>query len=306
MRAAVRPGWDAAGMGRLLIGTASWTDRTLIESGWYPAEADTPAKRLEFYASRFPLAEVDATYYHPPAERTAALWVQRTPERFTFNVKAFSLFTRHPTKPTALPKDLRPDTEGLTRSNVYLDDLDPRVVDEMWQRFLSALTPLHEAGKLGAILLQFPRWFPISRANKQYLLECRDRAAPMPVCVEFRNHTWMREDNREETLEFLSTHGLPYVVVDMPQGHTSSIPPVVAATAELAVVRFHGRSRNWTSRDIQEKYGYKYSHRELAEWAPKLRHLAESATTTHVVMNNCYRDYAQTDAAELAGLVDTG
>ncbi|RCW45790.1 uncharacterized protein YecE (DUF72 family) [Halopolyspora algeriensis] len=292
-------------MGELLVGTASWTDRTLIASGWYPPEANTPAKRLEFYAGTFPLAEVDATYYGLPAERTAALWVQRTPEHFTFNVKAFSLFTQHPTKPSALPKDLRSATEHIDRKNVYLRDLDPHVVDELWQRFLGALAPLYEAGKLGAILLQFPQWFPIGRTNKQYLLECRDRVAPMPVCVEFRNYTWMQERNREETLEFLSSHGLPYVVVDMPQGHTSSIPPVVAATADLAVVRFHGRSERWTSRDIEERFGYKYSHRELAEWAPRLRELADSATTTHVVMNNCYRDYAQTNAADLAELVRT-
>lgn len=293
-------------MGELLIGTAGWTDRALSDVGWYPPEIDTPAKRLGFYAGRFPLVEVDATYYSPVAERTASLWAQRTPEHFTFNIKAFSLFTQHPTKPSALPKELRPDAGSLGRSNVYLHDLDPRVVDDMWERFLGALTPLREAGKLGALLLQFPPWFPIGRANKEYVLECRDRAAPIPVCVEFRNYTWMQDRNREETLEFLSSHDLPYVVVDMPQGHTSSLPPVVAATADLAVVRFHGRSEKWTSRNIEERFGYKYSHRELADWAPRLRELSDSATTTHVVMNNCYRDYAQTNAAELAGLLGTG
>ncbi|MDR7304136.1 DUF72 domain-containing protein [Haloactinomyces albus] len=290
-------------MGKLLVGTAGWTDRSLIDSGWYPPGVDTPAKRLGFYADTFSLVEVDATYYSLVAERTTRLWTQRTPAHFIFNIKAFSLFTRHPTKPSALPEDLRSATDDINRSNVYLHDLDPRVVDELWQRFLGTLTPLHEAGKLGAILLQFPPWFPIGRTNKEYVLECRDRAAPMPVCVEFRNHTWMQERNRAETLEFLSSHDLPYVVVDMPQGYTSSIPPVVAATADLAVVRFHGHSDKWNSRDIGERFGYKYSHRELAEWAPKLRELADSATTTHVVMNNCYRDHAHTNAAELADLL---
>src|SRR5215813_12509890 len=98
-------------MGEIQVGTASWTDRTLIESGWYPPEATNPAKRLGYYARQFPLVEVDATYYALPAERTAEAWAARTPAGFTFNIKAFSLFTQHPTPVTALPKDLRPAAE---------------------------------------------------------------------------------------------------------------------------------------------------------------------------------------------------
>ena len=94
-------------MGSILVGTASWTDKTLIASGWYPPEANTPEKRLRFYARQFPLVEVDATYYALPAEQTAASWAERTPAGFTFNVKAFSLFTQHPTPVKALPADLR-------------------------------------------------------------------------------------------------------------------------------------------------------------------------------------------------------
>lgn len=61
------------------VGTASWTDKTLLASGWYPDDADNPEKRLSYYASKFPMVEVDATYYTPPAEQTAALWAERTP-----------------------------------------------------------------------------------------------------------------------------------------------------------------------------------------------------------------------------------
>ena len=70
-------------MGQVQVGTASWTDRTLLESGWYPPEADTPEQRLRYYARQFPLVEVDATYYALPAEQTAALWAERTPAAFT-------------------------------------------------------------------------------------------------------------------------------------------------------------------------------------------------------------------------------
>ncbi|MEU4474034.1 DUF72 domain-containing protein [Micromonospora sp. NPDC023888] len=287
-------------MGDILVGTASWTDRTLLDSGWYPQTADTPEKRLAYYARKFPLVEVDATYYSPPAEATAKLWAERTPDGFTFNIKAFSLLTGHPTRVSALYKDLRPETD---KKNVYPDDLPAQAYEEIWTRFLSALDPLVEAGKLGALLFQFPPWFTIKRANKQYLLEVAKRCAPLRAVYEFRHASWLDGDNADETLAFLREHDLPYVCVDMPQGHRSSLPPVLAATADLAVVRFHGHSDKWTSKDIHEKFGYHYSKRELADWAPKLRELADQAGQTHVLFNNCYRDFAQTNATTLAGLL---
>jgi uncharacterized protein YecE (DUF72 family) len=290
-------------MGEIRVGTASWTDRTLIESGWYPPEADTPAKRLQFYARQFPLVEVDATYYALPAEQTAAAWAARTPDGFTFNVKAYSLFTQHPTRVSSLPADLRPAAEKAGKDPFYLRQVDPSLADQAWDRFLSALEPLRQAGKLGAILLQFPQWFPISRAGKEYILACARRVAPLRVCIEFRNRTWMTQENQNETLRFLSEHDLPYVCVDMPQGYPNSVPPVVAATADLAVFRLHGHSDKWTSKDIHERFGYRYTEAELTDWAPKVRDLADRAASTHVLFNNCYSDYAQVNARQLADLL---
>ncbi len=288
-------------MGEIRVGTASWTDKTLIESGWYPPEASTPEKRLRFYARQFPLVEVDSTYYALPAEQTASAWAERTPPGFSFNIKAFSLFTTHPTPVKALPTDLREAAAGESgKSRVYLKDVDPAVTEAAWERFLAALEPLNRTGKLGAILLQFPPWFPISRANKEYIVACAQRAAPRRVCVEFRNRTWMTPDNQEETLGFLASHQLPYVCVDMPQGYPSSIPPVLAATSDLAVVRMHGHSDKWESKDIHERFLYKYSTGEMEEWAGKIRGLADSAELTQVLFNNCYSNYAQVNAQELA------
>ncbi len=307
-------------MGEIRVGTAGWTDRSLIASGWYPADANTPEKRLRYYARQFPLVEVDATYYALPSEQTARAWAERTPDGFTFNIKAFSLFTQHPTPIRALPADLREAAGQAGKDRVYLKDVDPAVTEQAWHRFLAALEPLRAAGqpgagqpgagqpgagqpgagKLGAILLQFPPWFPISRANKDYILACAQRAAPRRVCVEFRNHTWMTDDNQAETLRFLADHQLPYVCVDMPQGYPSSIPPVLAATSDLAVVRMHGHSDKWTSKEIAERFGYRYSEDELAGWAPKIRDLAAEADTTQVVFNNCYSDYAHVNARQLA------
>ncbi len=288
-------------MGDIAVGTASWTDKTLLASGWYPDDVTSAEERLAYYASQFRLVEVDSTYYTPPNERNSELWVARTPPSFTFNIKAFSLMTGHPTRPTALYKDLRP--EGGKKS-LYPKDLEPPVVDAVWERFLAALEPLHVAGKLGAILFQFPQWFPIGKRNKHYLLECKERCAPIPICVEFRNRTWLSEENSAETLDFLTSYAVPYVCVDMPQGFPSSVPPVLAATADLAVVRFHGHNDDgWESGDIYRRFGYLYSEAELAEWAPKIESLAETAATTQVLLNNCYRNYAQVNARQFADLL---
>src|SRR5918996_4279065 len=288
-------------MGRILVGTASWTDKSLIKSGWYPPDATSAEARLKYYASQFPLVEVDSTYYYPPRRDVVELWRRRTPAEFTFDIKAFSLLTQHPTRVTALPEELRP--EGKER--VYPKDLGPDAREAVWSMFLDSLDPLQRSGKLGALLFQFPPWFTIRRSNKDYLVECAERAKPRRISVEFRHQSWMTEENREETLEFLREHDLAYVYVDMPQGFRSSIPPVVASTSpELGVVRFHGRNKEeWESGSVQRRFRYLYSERELEEWVPRIRALAEETEATHVVMNNCYQDYAQRNGAELAQML---
>jgi uncharacterized protein YecE (DUF72 family) len=203
-------------------------------------------------------------------------------------------------------EDLPEDVAG--KRNVYRDKLPPKMVDEVWTRFADALMPLHSAGKLGAVLFQFPQWFVISRANKEYLVECTERLPDFRIAVEFRHKSWMEDRNAEETLGLLEQHDIPYVCVDMPQGFDSSIPPVTAVTSKaLAMVRFHGRNADvWTkkTRTAAERFEYDYSRQELEPWAPKVRELAEQARETHVVMNNCYRDYAVKSARQLASLLE--
>lgn len=297
-------------MGEILIGTSSWTDETLVKHGnFYPAQAKTAESRLRFYAEQFPLVEVDSTYYFPPSERNSELWIERTPANFTFNIKAYSMLTDHPTRPDSLYKDLREavPSEELAKRNLYRERLPSEVVEDVWQRFHDALMPLHSAGKLGAVLFQFPQWFVISRKSKAYIEECAERLRDFRIAIEFRHESWMREDNREETLAFLSERSLPYVCVDMPQGFDSSLPPVAAATADdIAMVRFHGRNRDvWEQKNISasERFRYLYTQEELGEWVPRIRGLAEQARETHVLMNNCYRDYSVNNARDLGQLL---
>jgi uncharacterized protein YecE (DUF72 family) len=294
---------------QILIGTASWTDRTLIKDGhFYPSEAKTAEARLRYYAEQFPIVEVDSTYYFPPSEKNSVLWIERTPKDFTFNVKAYSLLTNHPTKPESIYKDLELPNELADKKNLYREQLPDDVVDEVWQRFRDALMPLHSAGKLGAILFQYPQWFVIGRKNKDYILECAERLKEFRIAVEFRHKTWLEERNVDETLSFLSDHDLPYVCVDMPQGFDSSLPPIAAATADdIAMVRFHGRDRKaWAKKNVSasERFRYEYSEAELGEWVPKIKDVSEQARETHVLMNNCYRDFAVNNARQLGGLLD--
>lgn len=297
--------------GEIRIGISAWTEPTLVKHGdFYPSEANTAEERLRFYATQFPIAEVDSTYYFPPSERNSALWIERTPPDFTFNVKAYSLLTGHPTKTDSLFKEVRdalPDALAGKRT-VYADKLPDELVDEVWQRFRDALMPLHSAGKLGAILFQYPQWFVISRRNKEAIVRAAERLPDFRVAVEFRHASWMEPRNQDETLSFLERHGLPYVCVDMPQGFDSSVPPVAAVTSkELAMVRFHGRDPEaWTTKSQRaaDRFRYDYSTRELEEWVPKVEHLASEARETHVIMNNCYENHAVKSARQLASLLE--
>ena len=281
----------------------------MIKDGhFYPPEAKTAEARLRYYAEQFPIVEVDSTYYFPPSEKNSVLWIERTPKDFTFNVKAYSLLTNHPTRPESLYKDLELPEELADKKNLYREQLPDTIVDEVWQRFRDALMPLHSAGKLGAVLFQYPQWFVIGRKNKDYVLECAERLKEFRIAVEFRHKTWLEERNVDETLSFLSDHDLPYVSVDMPQGFDSSLPPIAAATADdIAMVRFHGRDRKaWAKKNVSasERFRYEYSEAELNEWVPKIKDISGQARETHVLMNNCYRDFAVNNARQLGDLLD--
>jgi uncharacterized protein YecE (DUF72 family) len=292
-------------MGRIKVGISSWTEPTLLKSGWYPPDATTAEERLRYYASKFTVVEVDSTFYAIPNEKTAQLWVARTPKDFTFNAKAYALLTQHPTPVARLPKDLREKVSD-SKTNVYFKDLGPKEKESVWDRFREGLQPLQDAGKLGAIVFQFPKWFLPSPSAYRFMEDLREWLPDFGIAIEFRQALWMKESRRERVLEFLKDHHYTYVVVDEPQGFASSVPPVVATTAPLGMVRFHGHNaENWEKKGIStaEKFRYLYQPSELKAWAPKLQDMAKSATEVYAVFNNCYSDYAVRNAEDLAELL---
>lgn len=289
-------------------GTCSWTDPTLVkDADWYPKKSMSAAERLAFYAAHFPVVEVDSTYYWPPTPKMAEDWVDRTPDGFVMDVKAYSLLTGHPTRRESLWEDLRElvAEEHRGKRNVYADHLPPDAVTEAWTRFDHALAPLHRAGKLGGVLLQYPEWFTPKKANREVLGAARERLPDYDLYVELRSpRWWATEEDRERTLGVLRDAGLGHVVVDAPS--KSGLPAVVAATADAAVVRFHGRNDDtWDRRDISaaERFNYLYHRDELAEWVPRLGELAAQADRIHALMNNCHGDKGVRNAADLADLL---
>jgi uncharacterized protein YecE (DUF72 family) len=296
---------------RIRVGTASWTDPTLIKSGaFYPAGCNTPEERLRYYASQFPLVEINASYYAVMDPQTAQHWVERTPEHFTFNAKAFRLLTGHQTPPAMLPQDVRKALGAVDKKNVYLKDLPVEIVDEVWHLFLGSLYPLHVAGKLGLIHFQFPPWFVNSPPAREYLEEIRRRVPPdAAVSVEFRNKTWFAERSLDRTLELEQRLGLVHTVLDAPQGFTSSVGGHWEVTnPDFAFVRLHGRNTaTWEAKGLKaasDRFDYDYSNDELSELAKPIAALVGKAKQTHVVFNNNNGDQGQRNAATLQAVLE--
>ena len=308
----VRPMMGTAGTRgtRVLVGVASWTDPSMTAPGvFYPDRVTSAEGRLRHYATQFPLVEVDSTYYAIPARRTAELWRDRTPEHFTFDVKAHALMTGQPSEVSRLPKELRDQLPATLakKARVYADELPDDLRDQVWRAFLDALEPLREAGKLGALLLQYPKWVGPSRASAALIEDARRRLEGWRVAVEFRNRTWFEDRLRERTLDLLRRNGFAYVAVDSPPGFTSSVPPIAAATSPaLGVVRFHGRNTDtWEAKvtQVNQRFRYLYDEQQLAEWVPMIRAISEQTEEMHLVFNNCYGNYGTTNAREMAGLL---
>ena len=291
------------------FGTASWTDKGLIEhGGFYPEGMTDPEELLKFYSSVFNVVEVDSSYYAMPSKRNSELWVERTPDGFAFDVKAYAMFTNHPAETAQLPRRIRemlPD-DVSRKPHVYMHDIPPMAMYVAWEMFEAALRPLHDACKLGAVLLQFPKWFVNSPANRDHIVRCRKSIPDYRIAVEFRQDSWMDSEHIEKTIEFLAENEIAYITVDGPQQSTERTPPVCAVTSNaLAVVKFHGRdAETWEKRrSADNQPGYIYSEEELAEWVCPIRQMAEQAQEVHVIFNNKSYNYAQTNSRQMMELL---
>ncbi len=290
---------------QFLVGTASWTDPTLVKSDtFYPPSAKTAEDRLRFYARHFKTVEVDSSYYALPSEKNARLWVERTPDDFVFNVKSFALLTQHPADTARLPIAIKELLTAEQRGAPRLKYPSKPVLDLAFQMFAGALAPLRDAGKLGMLLFQFPPYFVRSARNLDYMAGLGDRLPGASIAIEFRHPSWVSDPHRGDTMRFLREQDLAYVSVDAPVAPTL-IPSFLEVTGPDAYVRLHGRNlENWFKRDIAvaERYKYLYAERELAEWAGRLRKLS-GVRRAFVIFNNCYRNFGIMNATTMAAML---
>jgi uncharacterized protein YecE (DUF72 family) len=290
------------------VGTASWTDPTLVNSDLlYPPSARSAEERLRFYAEQFNTVEVDSTYYALPAERNAKLWAERTPAGFLFNIKPFALLTQHPAEMSRLPKQLREMVPAEERSNRQLTRPSKEVVDMAFQMFWSAMAPLREAGKLGMLAFQFPPYFIPKAANLDYLAHLPERLSGASIGIEFRHPSWVRDKSRRtETMNFLRSHGLYYTSIDAPEDN-SIVPSFIEATGDQVYFRFHGKNReNWFKRNITaaERFKYLYSERELQLLAKGLGDLEQQGVKrAYAIFNNCYQNFGIMNATTMAAIL---
>lgn len=290
-------------MGEVHVGTCSWTDPTLIEDGsFYPKKTMTAEERLKFYAEHFDNVEVDSTFYALPSEKVVSLQASRTPDNFTLNYKAFGLLTQHSVNPKALPKTIKMLVEPSLLEQPYLPfrTATKDVLDLSFQMFASALRPAQWSNKLGAVLFQFPPFFTFSKENMDYILTCQEKLFDYRLAIEFRHPSWLSEQSRRETMNFLRKNDLAYVSVDEPQYESgATIPPIAEVTTDIGYIRFHGRNtETWFKKGIStaERFSYLYSEDELIEWTKKMKPIIYETDKTYAMFNNCYRNYGITNA----------
>jgi uncharacterized protein YecE (DUF72 family) len=251
-------------------------------------------------ASQLRVLEADAGL-EPLTDRVVGPWVDRTPEGFVVDVRAHRLLTHHPAPVDSLWVEVRDALSPSVRARrqVYADDLTARGLDLALDRFVASLQPVHEFGKLGAVVFPFPSYFGPSTRSLDYLAWLRERSGDLPLAVELRHRDWLDTEHRDSTLKFFEEHRLAYVCVDVPPGFPSSLPPLTVATTDLAVVRFHGRNGDAWERGADtgdDRMPYDYRRGDLEPWAPRLAKLAGAAKSVHVLFTTGAADAATRDA----------
>jgi len=260
---------------KIRVGVAGWS-----YADWkgyvYPEKKVRGFHEAEYLAQFFDTIEINSSFYGPVRPEHAKLWLEKvaTNARFVFTAKLLQRFTH---------------------------DLTATVADEKEVR--AGFDVLHAAGKLGAVLLQFPFSFHCTEENARYLEKLLKRFADYPLVVEVRHATW----NVPDVFEMLSERGAGFCNIDQPL-IGRSLKPSAERTAAVGYVRLHGRRYDtWFTDDPDvpqhERYNYLYSSEELRPWADRVRQVAEDANDVYVVANNHYQGKAVVNALELIAML---
>ena len=252
---------------------------------YYPPEVPNHG-RLTYYSSEFDAVELNFTFYGMPTADLLNGLTAQTPEGFRFAVKAHQDITHH----------RRGDPTPFAQFRAALAALRPMQASATHQE-----NARHLAGKLGAVLLQFPYAFRNTKENVYYLEHCFKQLRELPLIVEFRNNDWVTQ----RTLGLLREWGVGFCNVDMPK-LPGLLPQTGIVTAPTAYVRLHGRNANkwWKHDEAWERYDYTYAESELAGWVPHLREMSEQAEDVFVFANNHWQGQSIAAVRQLKMLLE--
>ncbi len=255
------------------VGPAGWKYKDW-DGVVYPKPKPRGFDDLAYLSGYFDAIEINTSYYGPPRPATAKKWIESVAGNsvFKFTAKLFHAFTH---------------------------ERNPAPNDEA--EFKDGIAPLVEAGRFGALLIQFPWSFKYSPEHREYLIRLQKRFAEYPLVVEVRHASWLAE----EILDLLSELGVGICNIDQPLFHRS-VKPAAHVTSALGYVRLHGRNyKNWFSAkaDVRERYDHLYSLDELDPWVARAKQIEKDAGDTYVVTNNHYLGKAVVNAVEIASVL---
>jgi uncharacterized protein YecE (DUF72 family) len=289
--------------GKILVGTASWSDPGFAER-WYPKKMPA-GERLAWYAQHFDMVEVNSTFYSVPEPRMVERWRSNTPDRFTFDVKLHQLLSRHSTDAKLLPPELQRHAEIDAKGKVKLT---PELEKALIETFLQSMSILRERKKLGVLLLQLsPSFSPRQHALRE-LENLIEMLREYRLAIEFRNRNWVVGPQLRSTIDLLKGHNLIFVNVDAPPAeHFTIIPSELneITTSQAAYLRLHGRDPDayLKGRTVAARFNYDYREDEIAEIAERTQKLAADAREVHAVFNNNNLDYAPRAATRLRAAI---
>ena len=255
--------------GQVLVGTSGWSYPDWA-GGFYPEKKPARFDALEYFARYFDCVEVNSSFYRPPTARSAASWLRRTPETFQFTFKLHQRFTHECDRPWTHEE-----------------------VDE----YRRGIDPVREAGRLGAVLVQFPWSFRAGDEAFRHLAAVKRDFGDLPLVVEVRHVSWIAD----AAVNVIRDEGLGFANIDQPPSR-SGVPPTALVTGPVGYVRLHGRNRKaWFAKDAgrDARYDYLYREDELEEWIRRIHEIARASERTYVFTNNHYRGQAPANALQI-------
>ncbi len=256
---------------KIRVGTAGWS-----YEDWkgivYPSGMPRSLHPLTYLSGFMDTVEVNSSFYHPPNAKYAESWLRNVAgnTNFMFTFKLWERFTH--------------------QRKTYPTDAEVR-------QFQEGIAPVVDAGKLGALLLQFPWSFRRTPENRKWLAHVLDTFESYPLALEIRHESW----NVPEVYEGLISRKIAFCNIDQPL-FSDSIKPSDTVTARVGYIRLHGRNaKDWFRKDASrdDRYNYLYSREELADWLTMVRRMRQRAKSIYVITNNHFQGQAVVNAFEL-------